>query len=254
MGASLIGRECDRELFYSFNWATKPRFNGQKLRLFNRGHLEEGRFIALMLMIGCEVFQQDQNGKQYRISDVGGHFGGSGDGVVIGIPDLAPGTPALSEWKTHNDKSFKKLESEGVRSAKFEHWVQMQTYMDKMGLPVAIYGAVNKNDDNIHMEIIHMDRAAGPFFIERARRVIPLRTPPAKIAASVGAFQCKFCDHKPVCKMGANPERNCRTCSYSRPIVDEDGAQWVCDAHDSQTIPKPLQLTGCDNYEKNSNF
>lgn len=46
MGASLIGKECARSIWYDFFWATKSAFGGRMVRLFNRGHLEEGRFIA----------------------------------------------------------------------------------------------------------------------------------------------------------------------------------------------------------------
>ena len=84
MGASLIGGECPRAIWYGFRWATKSNFEGRLLRLFNRGHLEEARFIAMLLMIGCEVYQQDAEGNQFRISHAEGHLGGSGDGVVIG--------------------------------------------------------------------------------------------------------------------------------------------------------------------------
>ena len=33
LGASLIGRECARELWYSFRWTTKPSFEGRMIRL-----------------------------------------------------------------------------------------------------------------------------------------------------------------------------------------------------------------------------
>lgn len=247
LGASVIGRECGREIWYGFHWTTKPHFKGRMLRLFNRGHLEEGRFIAALLTIGVQIFQQDENGKQFRISDVGGHFGGSGDGVAVGIPDLPPGTPCLLEFKTHNDKSFQKLVKEGVRGAKFEHYVQMNTYMRKMGLAVAMYGAVNKNDDDFHFEIVHLDSAVADQFTDRARQIILMRQAPAKISESPGWFACSWCDHKPVCHLGATPARNCRTCKHSDA---RDDGQWHCTLQGfEQVIPKELQLSGCSHYE-----
>ena len=247
LGASVIGGECGRAIWYGFHWATMPKFKGRILRLFNRGHLEEGRFIAALLTIGVQIYQQDENGKQFRISDVGGHFGGSGDGVAIGIPDLPANTPCLLEFKTHNDKSFKKLTAEGVRGAKFEHYVQMQTYMRKMGLPVALYGAVNKNDDDLWFEIVTLDTAVADQFNDRARQIIFMKQAPAKLSESPGWFACSWCDHKPVCHMKAAPARNCRTCRNSE--AREDG-QWHCTLPGfEQAIPKELQLTGCSHYE-----
>ena len=267
MGASQIGGACGRALWYGFRWTTKPKFSGRILRLFNRGHLEEARFISMLLMIGVQVYQQDTNGKQFRISDWGGHFGGSGDGLADGVPDLPPGTRCVLEFKTHNDKSFQKLKKEGVRAAKFEHFAQMQTYMHKMSIPAALYGAVNKNDDEIYFEIIMLDSDFAETMIERAGKIIPIHAPPKKLSESPGWFECQWCDHKPVCHLGAQPERNCRTCEYSQPEV-ADG-QWWCtnekrrmellfdDTNPEKedfSLTESRQLRGCENYQKSSAF
>lgn len=55
LGGSMIGRECDRELFYSFRWFLRPAFAGRMLRLFDRGHKEEFRFVAYLRSVGIEV-------------------------------------------------------------------------------------------------------------------------------------------------------------------------------------------------------
>jgi hypothetical protein len=245
LGASMIGRKCAREVWYGFRWATKPEHEGRQLRLFNRGHLEEARFIALLLSIGVQVFQQDENGKQFRISDAGGHFGGSGDGVAVGIPDVPAGTPCLLEFKTHGDNSFKKLREKGVREAKPEHYTQMQVYMRKMGLSVALYGAVNKNDDDLHFEIIYADPGYADQYLDRARQIVTLHEAPAKIGKTAGWFECKFCDHKPVCHNGAPPAKNCRTCHMVR--VDVDNGGWVC-GQTGEVLSKEKQLVGCNEY------
>lgn len=250
MGASLIGGECARSIWYGFRWATKSNFEGRLLRLFNRGHLEEARFIALLLMIGCEVYQQDENGNQFRISHAEGHFGGSGDGVVIGIPDLPPGTAALTEFKTHGDKPFNELKAKGVREAKFEHYVQMNVYLRKMGLAVALYLAVNKNTDELYGEIIPLDAEVADQFLERGEKIVWMDVHPERLSKSPGFFKCRFCNHRPVCHLKAPPDRNCRTCEYSKPVP---GALWHCTKHDL-IIEKDLQLTSCADYEVGRNF
>jgi len=232
LGASLIGKECARQIWYGWRWARKSKFSGRMLRLFNRGHLEEARFIAMLLSIGCQVYQQDANGNQYRISDLGGHLGGSGDGVVIGVPDIPAGQPCLAEFKTHGEKSFVKLQKDGVRLAKPEHYVQMQLYMRKMGLMYALYGAVNKNTDEIHMEIILLDAHTADQFLDRGRQIVMMQVAPAKLNnASPGLFACRFCDEKDICHMNAPMERNCRTCFFGKPR--EDGTWW-CESKDRQ--------------------
>lgn len=248
LGASLIGGECSREIWYGFRWVKKPKFSGRILRLFNRGHLEEARFIAMLLTIGCQVWQQDEHGKQYRISDAGGHFGGSTDGIAMGIPDLPADVPALTEFKTHGEKSFEKLKKEGVRSAKFEHFVQMQVYMRKLGLMYGLYMAVNKNTDEVYAEIIHLDTNCADHHIDRGINLVFAREAPARISNTPGWFKCKFCDHRSLCHgLGDTPDINCRTCTYAWPR--EDG-QWHCNYHDG-AIPKETQLTGCPSWIRN---
>lgn len=265
LGASILGQECQRAIWYSWRWVAAPSFEGRMLRLFNRGHLEEGRFIALLLMIGAQVYQQDNEGKQFRISFADGHAGGSGDGVVAGLLELVG--PALLEFKSHSEKSFIELagsldswrkylagkgnfEGKGVRAAKFEHFVQMQLYMRKMGLAVAVYFAINKNTDDIYIEFVPLDENIADQFIARGETLVYQQEPPKKLNESPGFWKCRFCDYKGPChkiKDNAPPEiaRNCRTCQYSMPMKD---GTWHCTLAE-MTIEKSLQLTGCEAYE-----
>ena len=249
MGASGIGKDCGRAIWYSFRWFTRPKFEGRILRLFNRGHLEEARFIALLLSAGVEIFQQDAQGKQFRISDAGGHFGGSGDGVAIGLPDLPVNLPCLLEFKTHNNKSFTKLVKEGVRESKYEHFVQMSAYLRKMNLTIALYGAVNKDNDELYLELVPLDSITADQFLDRGRQLVFSRQPPKKISESPGWFGCTFCDHKAVCHLKKEPERNCRTCHHARPM--EDG-KWRCfnPGANELILTEDMQLAGCQAYLK----
>lgn len=247
LGASMVGRPCAREIWFGFRWAKKPKFPARILRLFNRGHLEEARFLAMLLAIGVQVYQQDANGKQFRISDLGGHFGGSGDGVGIGIPDLNPSSPCLLEFKTHNKKSFDKLAKEGVMVAKPEHYAQMQTYMRKMSIPVAMYGAVNKDDDELHLEIVHLDTLLADQYLDRGRAIIMMRQAPKKINDSAGWYQCTYCEMKRICHYNEPMDKNCRTCHYSFPQFD---GTWQCGEPTQQglILSKEEQLAGCGHH------
>lgn len=251
MGGSGIGRPCAREIWYSFHWAALPNFGGRILRLFNRGHMEEGRFIAMLLAIGVKVYQQDANGKQFRIHDAGGHFGGSGDGVVVDLPDLPAGQPALAEFKTFGDAPFKKLKKEGVRESKWVYFVQMQVYMLKMGIPVAFFMAVNKNTDELYAEIIEFDRIVAEQYIQRGRDLVFYRGAPERINNSPGWFECRFCDYKPICHNIDPPHKNCRTCNMAN--VNEDGT-WGCRKNPEHPMTQEEQLAGCEDWDLMENF
>lgn len=248
LGASILGDECKRKIWYNFRWAVATRFSGRILRLFNRGHLEEARIISCLLMIGVKVFQQDTNGKQYRISFAGGHGGGSGDGVGIGIPDLDPETACLLEFKTHNEKSFKMVSEQGVRAAKFEHYVQMQLYMRRMGLAIALYVASNKNDDDLYMELVPLNPEMADQYVDLGTQIIFSPTPPKKLNESAGFFKCKWCDARNVCHKVVASEpmhRNCRTCRHSAPL---QSGEWYCNMH-AKVLSEEEQLRACATYE-----
>lgn len=250
LGASGVGDECERKTWYGFRWATHSKHSGRLLRLFNRGHLEEARFIAMLLTIGAQVYQQDENGKQFKISDAGGHFGGSGDGIVVNLPDLEPGTAALCEFKTSADKPFQEVSKKGVKEAKYEHYVQMQVYMKKMGIAVALYMVVNKNNDDLYAELIPFDNAVAEKYIDKGVKLVWMDKEPPRINNSPGWWKCKWCDHRPVCHLNAVPEVNCRTCYHSKPM--EDGT-WKCTNFDSDTFGtrnKEEQLLACPKYRR----
>src|SRR5262249_30575055 len=92
LGASLIGKSCERALWYDFRWVTLPQFPGRILRLFETGHLEEARLVRNLRATGATVLEVDlETGRQWRVEAHGGHFGGSLDAVAIGLRE-APRT------------------------------------------------------------------------------------------------------------------------------------------------------------------
>lgn len=246
LGGSIIGRPCDRALWYSFRWATHVQYKGQLLRLFQTGHLAEDRFVEDFRKIDIKVYEVDpQTGKQFRVDACNKHFGGSFDGVGIGFVE-APNTWHLIEMKTHNDKSFNALLKQGVREAKPEHYVQMQSYMylAEPQLTRAYYIAVNKNNDALYGERVKLDKTVAKAAIDRAEAIIASDRPLKKISTDPSWYICKFCDHHAICHGQQTPEVNCRTCLHSTPVKN---GQWHCALYDAE-IPDYQQKTGCDSH------
>lgn len=246
MGASGLGEECARKIWLNWRWATANFFDGRMLRLFNRGHLEEARFIAMLLTAGIQVYQQNDDGKQFRIHIAGGHAGGSGDGVGFGVPDLDPGTWCLLEFKTMAKKKFEELQLNGVQYAAPIYYVQAQLYMGEMGLNYCLHMTVCKDNDELYAEIIVFDRDCYLHYKERAERLVAVSKPPPKIRDDPKCFQCNWCQHKPLCHGAADPVRSCRSCTYAEAVPD---GTWRC--HGGKlpvAISITTQYTGCDKY------
>lgn len=244
MGASVIGKECEREIWYSFRWYKKSSLDGRMLRLVNRGHLEEARFIALLLSIGVKVYQQDENGRQFKFSHAGGHIGGSGDGVALNLPDY-PDVPVLLEFKTANDKSFRDTFTRGVMLSKPVYFTQMQVLMYKMGLKMALFMMVNKNDDYIHAEWVPLNEHVAIKALERAERIVFSGEEPKRISENASYWKCKFCDFRDICHGSGKIEENCRSCQESEPMSN---GEWKCHLYDV-VLDDNKQSKGCENWK-----
>lgn len=247
LGASMIGQDCPRQLWYSFRWYKVSKHVGKTLLLFNRGHMEEGRFVTLLQMIGMQVWQVDKHGHQFRISGHGGHYGSAIDGVVKGCPDI-PNEAIMAEFKTSNTKGFTAMQKLGVRESKPMHYVQMQQYMGKYRLNWCLYMMVCKETDELYAELVAFDPETYERYHDRAGQIIFRDTPPIGISNSPGAWGCKFCEFKDICHNDEEPLKNCRTCRYSEPLQD---GTWYCRNYQI-SLTKEMQYWAkaeCQGYE-----
>ena len=246
LGASLIGHACERYLWMTFRWVDSKKFPGRMLRLFETGSLAEARFVANLKRIGVEVHDTTPDGKQWRVTGLGGHFGGSMDGAARGFPE-APKTWAVIEFKTHNDKSFNELVKKQVQAGKPQHYAQMQVYMGETGMERAMYMAVNKNTDELYAEWVHFDPVEFAKLKARAERVIRASEPPLRVSNDPSWFVCKMCDFSEHCHGDKAPAVNCRTCANSTPEADGD-ARWSCAEKPHDTLPIEKQRVGCKQH------
>lgn len=245
LGASQIGKECDRALWYQFRWATRPEFEGRMLRLFETGQLQEERLVADLRAIGVEVYDRDpETGRQFQVSEVGGHFGGSMDGCGRGFEESSQWH--VLEFKTSNAKKFATLKNQGVERAQPVHYAQMQTYMLLTGMRRAYYLSVCKDTDEIYGERVRYDAAFAKRLLDRARSIITAAEPPAKLSEDPDYFQCRWCDHQATCHAGRIPEVSCRTCVHATPETDGD-QRWSC-ALWGKDLTLAEQKEGCDQH------
>ena len=109
LGAASIGDECERKIWYKFRWAKKEKFDGRRLKLFNRGHREEPALIADLLCIGIEVLDVDPDTKrQWEFSGLGDHLVCKTDAIACGFVE-APKTYHLVEFKLSLPMTFPDL-------------------------------------------------------------------------------------------------------------------------------------------------
>jgi len=267
LGASIIGEDCARKVWYSFRWAKHGLFSGRQLRLFNTGHKEEIRFLEWFRAIGFEVFDFDpSNNEQFRITAVGGHFGGSLDGgAILKTLDKVPydltetlafllNKPVLLEFKTHNKRNFAKFKAKdgsrkSVQISFPKHHVQMSTYGTFYGLEYYIYAAYCKDDDSIHIEVGKPDPALCADMVRKATEVVTTRKPPPRLAENPTYHECTICSYKAICHENAVMEKNCRTCRHG---VAQENKVWFCYRWNAP-IPDDVIPQGCGQWAQLDN-
>ncbi len=250
LGASLIGDPCKRKLWYGFRWCIREVFDGRMLRLFNRGHREEARFIEWLEGIGCKVWAvEPESGNQFRISAVNGHFGGSLDGICKLPASYGINEPVLLEFKTSGTgAAFTKVGELGMEIAKPQHFAQTSTYGSepRFNFKYCLYCIINKNDDSITVDLVKLNHAHGQNMRTKAEQIIMSQEPPPRLSDNPQLFECKYCAAKGLCHGTDKPEKNCRSCAYAEPI---ENAQWICGSNGNAIIPKDVIPKGCHLYE-----
>lgn len=258
LGASEIGKACDRRIWYAFRWYGQEDFDGRMLRLFETGHLEEKRFAGNLRAIGCEVhLDSGSDGSQFTFTDISGHFVAKIDGAVLGIPE-AQKTWHCLELKTHNAKSFGKLRSAGLRVSKPDHYCQLIVGMALSGMKRGLYLAVNKDTDELYSERFRIEECKDDVaaILKRAASIIFSPVPPERISRKADSTECRYCPFNAICHEDAEPDRTCRSCKHSMPFAPDtepvEGenlpGDWVCHEH-CRILSKEDQEAGCELYQ-----
>lgn len=238
LGASVIGHQCRRKIWYGFFWVKRIEVEPRMLRLWNRGHREEPIVIQDLKEIGVTVLSTQEQKKFCY-----GHGGGSNDGILIGIPD-APKTPHILEVKTSNTKGFTNMKLKGVEKANPTHYAQMQVYMHIFKKKRALYIMVCKETDERYYERVKYNKKEALALLKKAEDIVRSELPPNRINEDEKYYLCNWCDYSDICHRGALPLRNCRTCINS--ILEDEGI-WKCGLN-RKKLKYKKQLKGCSKW------
>lgn len=229
LGLSGLGGECKRAVWFDFRKVAEKKFPARMLRLFRRGDVQEFQFNYLLRGIGFTIYERDDEGRQFKVEDFGGHLSGSMDGVgeapdKFWIDGITP-IPFLIEYKTYNTKRFLKLQKEGVRLSDPKYYKQMVGYMGYNELDGALFCAVCKDTDELYFEWVVFNKREFRNLVGLAEEILSAQSPPERISNIASWWQCTYCDYKPQCHFGEPSLKSCRSCKFSQPAEDK---QWKC--------------------------
>ena len=194
MGGSILGTECDRQLWYMYKMpftVDDPKLQ----RIFDMGHIFEDYIIRLLRDAGITVHCTDTNGDQFGFVD--GPIAGHIDGVLEGLPESSK--PHLFEAKSANDKNFKQAVKLGLEKWNNKYWAQVHIYMLKMNLEKCLFVVINKNTQELYFERVTLDKHVANHYLLRGKEIAAMDELPDRKYNSSTFFKCKFCNNRKEC-------------------------------------------------------
>lgn len=246
LGASIVGHECERFIWFGFRWMYREIFSGRMQRLFQRGKLEEERIIEWLNGIGFNIKAVNVDGKQFRIVFADQHGAGSSDAIGMLPTRYGNFPPILLEFKTQKDKRFSILQGSGVQKEKPMHFIQASVYGKRLKLQYCLYIAVNKENDDLNVELIELDWGLAGAEEVKAEKIVNSIFPPPRLNENPSFWRCKYCPALAVCHLGAPVLKNCRSCRFAEPI---ENAEWRCNRWQA-VIPKSEIPKGCGEWSQ----
>lgn len=254
LGFSQIGNPDDRLLWFRFRWSLPEDISPRARRIFRLGHILEGEVIDLLSRVpGVTVHDRDpETGRQFRFEFLGGHFSGSMDGCIQGLPESSKWH--VLEIKTVNAKRFAELQKSGVEAWSPEYFAQMQCYMAASGMERALFVAYCKDSSEIYTERVKLKKMEFDGYLVKAERLILATEPPAPLYPSQEKVPAHLVNMNPVYSSPIYwgrqlPEPNCRNCRFSEPLMDRPEGCWGCRlSSPASVIPILVQRAGCPSH------
>lgn len=224
IGASALGNECDRALWYGLRWVSPAEaMKGRTLRIFERGNWEETRLIADLRRAGLDVLDRDEDtGRQWVFSQADGFLRGKADGRCWGVIE-APKAEHVLEIKSLKAADFRAIVKHGLLKAKPEHWHQLHAGMAGLGVARGLYVGTNKDTEEVLTERVRFDAEVALRQEARVSRIVAADDPPGRVSDKADAFSCRFCQHKAACHEAAFARKHCRTCLHFTFTTDGNG-------------------------------
>lgn len=191
MGGSILGKECDRALWYEYHQPI-ANDNPRVERIFHLGHLLESYVVSLLKFSGYELWVEQDDGSQFGFTDeeIAGHY----DGVI-----MIDNTPHLLEIKSASKKRFDEMAKLGVKMSDPTYYIQMQVYMKYAELDKACYVAFNKDNSEIYSEIVDYNAMEANHAVNRGKEIARAKVEPERKYKTSAFFKCKFCNYREVC-------------------------------------------------------
>jgi len=153
LGLSQLGHKCEKFVWLKSHGYKEASPSAKLLRIFLLGNLLEKQIRDDLIKSGF-FLNEAQKEVIFGYGDLtlSGHI----DGIITDLTES--GKPHLWEFKTMNDKSFKKVLKDGYEAYNSSYKAQIHAYM--LGLPLidTLVMVYNKNTSELYQERIKLNK------------------------------------------------------------------------------------------------
>ena len=190
IGASSIGSECLRQIWYAYKGVKAEKVPAKIRRTWAIGKHLEGLIIEWLhdAMVLIDIDNKTYHDKDVPIFQ--GHF----DGIVF-IGKIK----AILEIKTAKDASFKVFVKNGLKAWNSQYYAQVQSYMGMSGIDKTFMLVLNKDNSELSDELVAFDREFYESLVAKALMISTATLIPPKVNNSPLFYKCKMCKYNKVC-------------------------------------------------------
>lgn len=192
IGASSIGSDCMRQVWYGYNDYPAEAYESRTLRIFEVGKRLEKMVLWLLRDSGLVLSESWVDLVDGQLPYLRGHI----DAMWL---DNRDEPKAIIEIKTAKASMFNQFKNNGLRSWSPRYYAQVQAYMGMSGVHTAYVIVMNKDNCDLWDEEVGFDSMYYEELKMRASWIHSATTPPPKVSNSPGWFLCKLCQYRKEC-------------------------------------------------------
>jgi hypothetical protein len=193
IGASSIGSDCYRQIWYAYKGAPSEGVPAKTRRTWDIGKKLELTVNNWLIDAGVMVLRDHPE----LIHPEMPFFKGNVDGVLVKKGAESP--YAIIEIKTAKNASYTVFVNKGVKVWNPQYYAQVQAYMGLSGIFSTYILALNKDNSDISDELVAFDEGFYKTLETKARMIALANSPPPRINGSPLFFKCKMCKYNREC-------------------------------------------------------
>lgn len=190
IGASSIGSECLRQIWYQFKGFKSEGVASKTIRTWEIGKNLEGLVIDWLINSGITVFTLNVTYYSKNVQSFQGHI----DGLVV-----IDNKNYILEIKTAKNSSFNIFIKNGLKVWNPQYYAQIQSYMGMSSILSTYILVLNKDNSELSDELVTFDGNFYKNLEEKALMISRYESEPPRVNNSPLFFKCKMCQFNKEC-------------------------------------------------------